>query len=91
VIQLIWIYDLSKYKNSNEGYKYLLAILDVFSRKAYVSSMKSKNSDDVIASLEAIMEESNYKPASITTDTDKLSSATSLRTCSTNMTLFTIP
>jgi hypothetical protein len=36
------IYDLSKYAGSNKNYKYILALIDVFTRKAYVRPMKKK-------------------------------------------------
>jgi ribosomal protein L21E len=65
------IYDLSKYKSSNRGYKYILALVDIFTRKAYMKPMKNKNSDDVIAALEEIFYDDKYIPTSLTTDTDK--------------------
>jgi hypothetical protein len=65
------IYDLSKYKNSNKGFKYVFALVDIFSRKAFIRPMKSKNTDDVIASLEDIIIKDKYKPSSIISDTDK--------------------
>jgi transposase InsO family protein len=63
------IYDLSKYKNYNKGYKYILTVIDVFTRKAFVEPMKSKNSIDVITALNKILE--RYNPYLLTTDTDK--------------------
>jgi hypothetical protein len=65
------IYDLSKYKGGNRGYKYVFALVDVFTRKAFLRPMKSKNTDDVIASLEDIIIKDKYKPSIITSDTDK--------------------
>ena len=62
------IYDMSKYKNSNKGYKYLLVLIDVFTRKVFARPMKNKNNDDVFDSLTDIFEE--YKPGSITSDSD---------------------
>ena len=41
------IFDLSKYKSSNSNYKYILACIDVFTRKAYAKPMKNKNIDNV--------------------------------------------
>jgi hypothetical protein len=62
------IYDLSKYKNYNKGFKYILTIIDVFTRKAFVELMKSKNSIDVIT-LNKILQ--RYNPYVLTTDTDE--------------------
>ena len=62
------IYDLSKYKNSNKGHRYVLALVDVFTRKAYIRPMKNKNTDDVTISLEDIVIKDNHKPSSVTSD-----------------------
>lgn len=62
------IYDLSKYSRQNKGYKYLLTIIDVFSRKAFIEPMKTKNSQDVLNSLSIIFKK--YKPHIITSDSD---------------------
>jgi hypothetical protein len=35
------IYDLSKYKNYNRGFKYILTVIDVFTRKAFEEPMKT--------------------------------------------------
>jgi hypothetical protein len=45
------IFDLSKYKNYNKGFKYILTVIDVFTRKASIEPMKNKNSIDVITAL----------------------------------------
>jgi hypothetical protein len=44
-------FDLSKYKNYNKGFKYILTVIDVFTRKAFIEPMKNKNSIDVITAL----------------------------------------
>jgi hypothetical protein len=41
------IFDMSRYHLSNEGYKFMLTCIDVFSRKAYAQPMKSKTVDEV--------------------------------------------
>jgi len=65
------IYDLSKYKGNNRGYKYVLALIDIFTRKVFIRPMKNKNTDNVIASIEDIITKDKYKPSLITSDTDK--------------------
>ena len=35
--------DLSKYSKRNSGFKYLLSVIDVFSRKAFVAALRSKS------------------------------------------------
>lgn len=65
------IYDLSKYAGSNKNYKYILALVDVFTRKAYVRPMKNKDINAVLTNLEDIFLEDNYIPHTITSDMDK--------------------
>lgn len=62
------IFDLSKYANSNNGYKYLLVIIDVFTRKAYVEPMKTKSIDDTTSALEKII--NHIRPFIIISDND---------------------
>ena len=49
------ILDLSRYVKKNDGYRYILACVDVFTRKAYVEAMKQKNADNVKAAFEGIL------------------------------------
>lgn len=65
------IYDLSKYKGSNKNYKYILALVDVFSRKAFVKPMKKKDIGEVFRCLEDIFYNDDYTPNTITSDNDK--------------------
>ena len=57
-INEIWqidIFDVSRFDKSNKGYKYIFAVVDVFSRLAYAIPMKSKDIDSTTASLESIL------------------------------------
>ena len=65
------IFDLSKYVGSNKNYKYILVLIDVFTRKAYVRPMKKKDIGEVLASLEDIFLNDDYIPNAITSDMDK--------------------
>jgi hypothetical protein len=49
------IFDLSRYKNQNDDYRYLMACMDVFTRKAWVEPMKNKDSDNCAAAFEEII------------------------------------
>jgi hypothetical protein len=62
------IYDLSKYNKSNNNYKYILCLVDVFSRKAFARKMKTKSDIDVTTNLKDILKD--YTPHTITSDTD---------------------
>ena len=65
------IYDLSKYAGSNKNYKYILALVDVFTRKAYVRPMKKKDVFAVLTNLQDIFLNDAYIPHVITSDMDK--------------------
>jgi len=51
------IYDLSKYSGSNRNYKYIFAMVDVFTRKLYALPMKDKSIKSTTESLNYIITE----------------------------------
>ena len=61
---------LQRYWKDNHGYKYILAVVDIFSRKAYCVAMKNKDSVDVINALSKIIKMAGAPPHSISTDND---------------------
>jgi hypothetical protein len=63
---LMDIFDLSRYYLNNDNYKYILCCIDVFSRKAFIQPMLSKNEVDVKKALINIFKEA--KPRSILSD-----------------------
>lgn len=62
------IFDISKYSKSNKNYKYLLVLIDVFTRKVFARPLKTKNTNDVINELLYIFK--SYIPSVITSDSD---------------------
>ena len=67
----IWqldIYILQKYVKSNNGYRDILACVDVFTRKAYCVPMKSKDIDDVTTAFTKILKQG--KPQMLISDSD---------------------
>jgi hypothetical protein len=64
------IFDLSKYSTYNNGYKYIFAIVDVFTRKLYAMPMKSKSIEDTTNALDNIINKYHVKPDIITSDHD---------------------
>ena len=64
------ILDLSRYVKKNDGYRYILACVDVFTRKAYVEAMKQKNADNVKTAFEEILKKANTQPESLLSDQD---------------------
>ena len=64
------ILDLSRYAKKNEGIRYILACVDVFSRKAYVEAMKQKNAENVEKAFDDIIKKANATPESLISDQD---------------------
>lgn len=67
------IYDLSKYYRDNQGYKYILCFVDVYSRKVWTYKMKNKDNLNVLEAFKTFIKDSNidkYKPTTIMSDHD---------------------
>jgi Integrase core domain len=65
------IFDMSAYEKGNEGYKYMLACVDVFSRRAYTEKMKTKDSIAAREAFEKVLTRlKGEKPRSILIDND---------------------
>ena len=62
----IFVFD--NYAKQNNGYKYMLACIDVFSRQAYVQPMKTNNTLDCISAFKLILKKD--VPFSILSDHD---------------------
>ena len=58
--------DMSKYSGSKMNYKFLLCIIDVYSRYAFVFPLKSKNKNVVVSCFEELF--AKRKPRNLTTD-----------------------
>ena len=59
------------YKWHNNGYKYILLLIDCFSKMIYVAPMKKKSSDDSILAFESIFSKLERFPQSLATDSGK--------------------
>ena len=46
--------DLQKLAKWNKGYKYLLSVIDVLSKYAWVEPLKSKSATQLVAALERL-------------------------------------
>jgi hypothetical protein len=64
------IYDLSKYKDYNKNYRYIFAVVDVFTRIAYAEKMKTKDIDATTEALEKIFVKARNYPQVCTSDND---------------------
>ena len=69
----IWqidIFILSKYSKDNKGYSYIFAVVDIFTRKAFIEPLKNKGSEDCSIALQNIIK-INGSPKVIMSDNDK--------------------
>lgn len=67
------IFDLAKYYRDNQGYKYILCIIDVYSRKIWCYKMKNKDNNNVFESFKKFMIDSDLKkftPTILMSDND---------------------
>ena len=47
--------DMHAYSNINRGYRYLLTVIDVFSKYAWAIPVKSKSAEDITNSMKSIL------------------------------------
>lgn len=67
----LWQVDLSDmrtYSEYNDGYNYILCVIDVFSKYAFARPMRKKNSTTVKTCFESIFAEANDTPRHIQSD-----------------------
>ncbi|ODM87099.1 putative uncharacterized transposon-derived protein F54H12.3, partial [Orchesella cincta] len=70
----LWQADLiilNKYAKQNKNFKYLLTVIDVFSKKAYVAAIKNKTGLDVTDAFSTILKQANKKPTYLSSDLGK--------------------
>ena len=60
--------DYSKYSYKNGGYKYILCIIDMFSRFSYVRPVRTKTAQEVSKAIESIFETMQFLPRFFTSD-----------------------
>ena len=60
--------DMQKFSKQNNGYEYLLTVIDLFSRYAYTLPLKSKRSDVVIEAFEKLFKSSHRSPKKLWCD-----------------------
>jgi hypothetical protein len=72
-INEIWqidLYDLSRYETTNKKYKYMFAVMDVFSRFAYIIPIKNKDIETTTKALEEVLSYNKTAPNLIMSDND---------------------
>ena len=61
-------YQSNGYKYANGGHKFILVLIDVFTKKAYARPVKRKNKFDVSNALESILNNLDHFPNTLITD-----------------------
>ena len=49
--------EMQPYEKENKGYKYILTIIDIFSKFAWAVPVKSKQGEDVTAAMKSVLDE----------------------------------
>ena len=62
--------NLTDYSEENDGYKYLLAVIDIFSRYAWVEPIKNKSSKEIVKAFDSIISQGRV-PKVLRTDAAK--------------------
>lgn len=60
--------DMQSYKNCNRGMKYILVVIDCFSKYAWAMPIKSKSKSDVVLAFKHIIKTSMRNPLNLQTD-----------------------
>ena len=61
-------YTQSGYSYANRGFKYILILIDIFTRKAYAEPVKKKNRFEISTALNKILETLDHYPNTLITD-----------------------
>ena len=70
-VDKIWTADLveiQKYSKWNKGVKYLLMVIDVFSKYGWIEPLKDKKTESVSSAFDSIFKKSKRKPERLWTD-----------------------
>lgn len=63
--------DMSRYKKDNDGVTFLLVCIDIYSRRLFVKTLKSKKGQEVALALQDIFKEIGVTPMTIYSDDGK--------------------
>ena len=70
-VDSIWtadLLDIHQYAHQNKGYKFILVVLDIFSRYAWARPLKNKSGKEVANAFKDIIEEVGRRPKKLWTD-----------------------
>ena len=67
-IRRVHLADMQLVSKYNKGIRYLLCVIDLFSRYAWVTPLKNKKEESIVEGFEKILDDSNRKPNKIWVD-----------------------
>ena len=56
------LFEKQPYEKENKGYKYILTIIDIFSKFAWAVPVKSKKGEDVTAAMKSVLDKGRVTP-----------------------------
>jgi hypothetical protein len=60
--------DMVKFADWNQGYKYILLVIDTFSKYVWLQPLKYKTGEEVAKAFQKIFDTTNRSPAKLITD-----------------------
>lgn len=60
--------DMNFYKDANDGYRYILVVIDIFSRKVWVEPIKTKTAVSALEAFQKILKKMDKTPIKINAD-----------------------
>lgn len=63
--------EMQSYKKKNRGYRYILIVIDVFSKRAYAEPLKDKTAKEVSEAMEKIFQKVGHSIRNLHTDDGK--------------------
>lgn len=63
--------EMLPYAKVNNGYKYMLTVIDIFSKKGYAKALKNKTSAEVTKAMETVLNQIGSSPKNIHSDQGK--------------------
>ena len=63
--------EVSQFSKQNEGVKFLLSVIDSFTKRAWIRPLKTKTAVEFLTAFESVMEEAEYMPESLYSDHGK--------------------
>lgn len=63
--------EMIEFHNVNDGYRYLLTVIDIFSSYAWARPIRSKSAADVTSAFRSILLQDRRKPKKLQTDNDR--------------------